>query len=94
LLGKQKYEIAHLCSNHSCSLRHTSKSLADVPAAAYEGHLEVVLVNVVAIVCWRQHLQHVDLMTILDILHMQQSLHINTVDYTKNHRLGSISVPP
>ena len=48
----------HLCPNHGSSLGDTPEGLAQVPAPAHKGDLKVVLVDVVAVICWCQHLQH------------------------------------
>ena len=47
----------HLGPDHGSALRDAPKGLAKVPAAAHKGHLKVVLVDVVGVICWRQHLQ-------------------------------------
>jgi hypothetical protein len=46
----------HLGPDHGSALRNAPKGLAKVPAAAHKGHLKVVLVDVVGVICWREHL--------------------------------------
>ena len=49
-------EETHLCPDHGSALRDAAQGLAEVSAATDEGNLEVVLVYVVLVVCWSQHL--------------------------------------
>lgn len=45
-----------LCSDHGGALCDSPQCLAQVSAATHEGDLVVVLVDVVGIVCWCEHL--------------------------------------
>ena len=47
---------AHLGADHGSSLSNSSQSLTEVAASAQERYLEVVLVDVVCVICWGQHL--------------------------------------
>lgn len=49
-----------LRSDESRSFRYTTQCLTEVPGAADEWHLEVVLVDVMLLVRWSQHLGFVD----------------------------------
>ncbi len=51
-----KCRLGHLGADHGGALRDAPQRLAQVPAAAYERHLEVVLIDVVHVVRRRQHL--------------------------------------
>ena len=42
--------------DHGCTLGDTPQCLSKIPASAYERHLEVVLVDVVQVISWREHL--------------------------------------
>ena len=50
-------ESADLCPDHGSAFRHPPERLAEVAAAAHKRHLEVVLVDVMGVICGRQHLQ-------------------------------------
>ena len=45
-----------LSANHCCSFGNATESLAEIPSATDIGHFEIVLVDVVLIVCGSEHL--------------------------------------
>lgn len=47
----------YLGSDHGCTFCHSAESLAKVSAATHKWRLEIVLVDVVGIICWCEHLQ-------------------------------------
>lgn len=55
------HNIAGACfalgSDHGCTLNNAPKSLTKVPAPTDKRYLEVVLVDVMNVVCWCEHLQ-------------------------------------
>ena len=48
---------AYLCPDHGSAFRDPPERLSKVAAAAHKRHLEVVLVDVMGVICRRQHLQ-------------------------------------
>ncbi len=54
------YDVAcarfSLRSEHSCSFCDTTKSLTEITTTTDKGDFEVILVDVVLLVCHRQHL--------------------------------------
>ena len=48
---------ADLCPDHGSAFRDPPERLTKVAAAAHKRHLEVVLVDVMGVICRRQHLQ-------------------------------------
>ena len=51
---------ADLCPDHGSTFRYPPERLTKVPAATHKRHLEIVLVDVMGVICRREDLQQTD----------------------------------
>lgn len=51
----------YLGSDHGCAFCHSAESLTKVSATTHKWRLEVVLVDVMGVICWCEHLQQIQI---------------------------------